>query len=276
MNNPTEKLASTAKYRNLLYAAALLPFVCAVVAHAMGPTPQEPVKGEEPAGLVFEQYLIDLGDVPPIPMLEGRFRFTNRSDRTITITDLKPSCGCLNPRLKKRVYQPGESGEFFVRVQTAGETSGQKEYYVDVLYEDSQPRQVQLGFDFVLPERKVVVHPRALLFYQLGHGATTREITVSDYRDARLTVLEGTCDSPYVSVSIGPAKTMSSSYRTTKVKVTVSGVVPPGKHQTILNLTTDDPTYPLLRVPLWIQGPDRAIQQTGGTKSQAAGVPERE
>jgi len=276
MNNPTEKLASTAKYRNLLYAAALLPFVCAVVAHAMGPTPQEPVKGEEPAGLVFEQYLIDLGDVPPIPMLEGRFRFTNRSDRTITITDLKPSCGCLNPRLKKRVYQPGESGEFFVRVQTAGETSGQKEYYVDVLYEDSQPRQVQLGFDFVLPERKVVVHPRALLFYQLGHDATTREITVSDYRDARLTVLEGTCDSPYVSVSIGPAKTMSSSYRTTKVKVTVSGVVPPGKHQTILNLTTDDPTYPLLRVPLWIQGPDRAIQQTGGTKSQAAGVPERE
>ena len=71
MNKPTEQSAPTAKYRNLLYAAALLPFVCAVVAHAMGPTPQEPVKGDEPAGLVFEQYLIDLGEVPPIPMLEG-------------------------------------------------------------------------------------------------------------------------------------------------------------------------------------------------------------
>ena len=154
---------------------------------------------------------------------------------------MKPSCGCLNPRLAKRVYEPGESGEFFVRVQTAGEKSGQKEYYVDVLYEDSKPRQVQLGFDFVLPERKVVVHPRALIFYQLGTDATSREITISDYRDARLTVLEATCKSPYVSITIGPAQTISSEYRTTKVKVTVSGIIPPGKHQTILNLTTDRP-----------------------------------
>ena len=239
----------------------------------MGPTPQAPKVGEEPAGLVFEQYLVDLGEVPPIPMLEGRFRFTNRSDRTITITDLKPSCGCLNPRLPKRVYEPGESDEFFVRVETAGEKSGQKEYYVDVMYEDSKSRQVQLGFDFVLPERKVVVHPRALIFYQLGRDATTREIDISDYRDAEMNVLEGTCKSPYVTVVIEPAKAMSAGYRTTKVEVTVSGSIPPGKHQTMLNLKTDDLTYPVLRVPLWIQGPDRTIQQTGaqqtgGTKSR--------
>ena len=268
MAKPAEQSTSAAGYRNLLYAAVLLPFVCAVVAHAMGPTPQQPDAGEEPAGLVFEQYLVDLGEVPPIPILKGRFRFTNRSDHKITITELKPSCGCLNPRLAKRVYEPGESGEFFVRVETAGEKSGQKEYYVDVLYEDSQSRQVQLGFDFVLPIRKVVVHPRALIFYQLGHDATTREINVSDYRDAEMNVLEATCKSPYVSVVIEPAKSMSAGYRTTKVVVTVAGSIPPGKHQTILNLNTDDPTYPVLRVPLWIQGPDRPIQQVGGTKSQ--------
>jgi hypothetical protein len=268
MANPAEQSTSAAGYRNLLYAAVLLPFVCAVVAQAMGPTPQKPTAGEEPAGLVFEQYLVDLGEVPPIPMLEGRFRFTNRSDRTITITDLKPSCGCLNPRLSKHVYEPGEAGEFFVRVETAGEKSGQKEYYVDVMYEDSQARQVQLGFDFVLPERKVVVHPRALIFYQLGTDSTTREINISDYRDAQMTVLEGTCKSPYVSVTIEPTKTMSAGYRTTRVEVTVSGSIPPGKHQTILNLKTDDSTYPLVRVPLWIQGPDRVIEQTGGSKTR--------
>ena len=43
--------------------------------------------------------------------------------------------------------------------------------------------------------------------------------------------------------------------RTISVEVTVAGDIPAGRHQALLNLKTDDPENPLLRVPLWIQGP---------------------
>ena len=39
------------------------------------------------------------------------YKFTNESDETVVITNLKSSCGCTVPELEKREYAPGESGE---------------------------------------------------------------------------------------------------------------------------------------------------------------------
>ena len=245
------------KSRALLFFAALTPFLCAVVAHAVGANAQQPVRGEAPPALVFEQYLVNLNEVPPLPLLEGKYRFTNRSNRVVTIKELKPSCGCLNPRLEKRVYQPGESGQFSVRVETAGEEPGPKDYFINVSYEDSRPRQVELSFKFILPERKIVIRPRALLFYQLGTGATRREIVVTDFREQTLKIVDIACKSPFVSAGVTHAGTTPFGHYEMRISVTVADGIPPGKHETLLKLKTDDPDYPVLHVPLWIHGPDK-------------------
>lgn len=254
------------KLKALLFTAALTPFFCAVLAHAVGASAQKPTPGEQPAPLVFERYQINLHAVPPLPILEATFRFTNHSGRAVTIKELKPSCGCLNPRLEKRVYQPGDSGSFSVRVETAGEKPGPKEYTIDVICDGPRPRQVQLTFKFILPEKKVVITPRALIFYQLGGGATEREIIVTDFRDDPLEIIGISCKSEFVSARVTQAGTTKFGHYEARVLVKVAGVVPPGKQETLLELKTDDPTYPLLRVPLWIQGLDNSHPRSATQK----------
>ncbi len=41
----------------------------------------------------------------------GVFEFTNIGDSSVTITEVKPSCGCTAAALEKKTFAPGESGK---------------------------------------------------------------------------------------------------------------------------------------------------------------------
>jgi hypothetical protein len=43
--------------------------------------------------------------------ITGVFSFTNTGDSTVTVTQVRSSCGCTVPELEKLTYAPGESGE---------------------------------------------------------------------------------------------------------------------------------------------------------------------
>ena len=49
----------------------------------------------------------------------------------------------------------------------------------------------------------------------------------------------------------------ANGQRTAEVLVTV-GAVPPGKHQAFVEIATDDPDYPEVRVPVLVMGPAAA------------------
>ena len=237
------------------WIAALVPFVWSLAAHAVGPRPQRPAPREKPPALVFDQYLVHLGEVEPTPIVRAWYRFTNHGQQPVRIEELKPSCGCLQPRLEKRVYKPGESGMFFVRVETAGEDPGQKEYFINVRYTDPKPRNTELTFRFTLPERKIVVQPRALIFYQFGRKRTTHEIVVTDYRrPSSLQVLAADCRSPLVTAKVGAPELDSAGNRQVRIAVSVSENVSAGRQQTVLTLETNDRQFPRIHVPLMIVG----------------------
>ncbi|HUG89871.1 MAG TPA: DUF1573 domain-containing protein, partial [Planctomycetaceae bacterium] len=143
-------IVSPARGRKLaaacLAAAALAPFGASLAFHAAGPVAQAGARSVERPALVFEQYLVNLREIPPMQEASARFAFANLGDEPLTITALEPGCGCLSPRLEKRTYRAGESGEFFVRIQTASEKPGRKEYAVTVRYTDSVPRETKLIF----------------------------------------------------------------------------------------------------------------------------------
>jgi hypothetical protein len=63
------------------------------------------------AQLVFETTDVEIKAGLMDKQTTAVFRFTNESDKTVAITDLKSSCGCTVPELAKREYAPGESGE---------------------------------------------------------------------------------------------------------------------------------------------------------------------
>lgn len=253
-----------------LLIAALIPCGLSLVFRVAGAAPQElddiPVR---PA-LVFDQYLIDLGEIPSEPYAIARYRFTNRGSETIHVKSLEPSCGCLQPRLERREYAPGESGDFVLRVQTAGEPIGQREYFVRVHYEDPQPREVELTFRLSLPERKVEVLPKALVFYQLNGQPSTQDVTIRDYRERPLTVLSADCDSPFVNVDLRTVQTNSEGVTEAVISVLVAGKIPPGRQRALIVARTSDPQYPAIPVPLILEGPPESeSSRTGAAVSPA-------
>ena len=119
--------------RRVAIAGALAPFFASIVFHLIGPHAQA-VTGQQvhrPA-LVFDQYLIDLGAIKPTKYAYATFAFANSGKETVRVKDLQPSCGCLSPRLEKREYQPGEQGQFLVRIMVPNEAPGPKEYTIGV------------------------------------------------------------------------------------------------------------------------------------------------
>ncbi len=245
-------------------AAAALPFALSIIFHTIGPHGQQFSQAAEPPALAFDQYLVNLRDVQPSRYVFARFGFTNTSKHTVKIKQLKPSCGCLNPQLKKRRYEPNESGEFYLRVQTANEKPGPNEYFCTVLYEDIQPREVELRFKVTLPNKTVIVRPKALIFYQFGSEPTTREIVVTDYRQQQLEILGVNCSSTLAKVALGKVESDHQGQRRHKVLVTVVEV-PQGRHQALVTIFTNDPEFSQLRVPLLLQGPGEKPHRLGTT-----------
>ena len=245
--------------RHVILAGALIPFVASVVFHLIGPSARPAHEAPHRPGLAFDQYLVDLPPeaVKPAKYAYASFAFTNVGGETVRVKDIKPSCGCLNPRLEKREYRPGERGEFHVRVMIPNEEPGPKEYTIDVLYEDPQPRTAQLVFKVVLPDQRVIVRPRVLGFQMLGETPLSQEIFVTDFRSQPLSVTAVECKSPFVTAQLGETQQDDEGNQHTRLTVTAAGKVPPGVHWADLIIRTDDATYATLQVPLQLQGPVR-------------------
>jgi len=243
----------------ILLLAGLTPFGMALVAQAVG-TQARPQPVDVRPALVFDQYLVNLGRVTPRREHAARFVFTNLSDRPVHIKQLKPSCGCLNPNLEKRDFHPHETGEFFLRVQTANEQPGPKTYHCAVLYDDTDSREVDLAFKLVLPQDTVTVRPRSLILYALGDAPIVKDILVTDYRQHPLQVLGVECSLDVANVTLGE-RTQDDRGSVQQAVVVRTGPVPVGRHRGVITILTDDPDFSPLRVPLWIERPDAAARE---------------
>ncbi len=240
----------------MIFLAALVPVLCSLVFGVIGPRPQNVRAGTKRPGLAFDEYVVDLREVEPAARVPARFGFTNRSSETVTVKELKPSCGCLNPHIVKKSFAPGESGEFYLQVWTANETPGPHEYTCRVLYEDSQPREALLTFRLILPKDQVTVRPRALAVYQLSPKTTTYTITVTDFRAQRLNILGVTSSLEFVHAEpaelVMDRETGAIQY---PITVAIEGVVPSGASNGTLEILTDDDVHSRIVVPLRVIGP---------------------
>lgn len=238
-----------------LFACGLVPLCCALAFGSRSKPQPLAIPASRPA-LAFHQYLVDLGPVHPSTEVRGTFIFQNRGDKPVRIKAVKPSCGCLTPRLEKQEYAPGESGFLALRIQPANEMPGQKEYFCDVEYLDPQPREVRVTFKVKLPQKQLLVRPKGLIFYQLGRESTTQPIFVSDTRGKAVRIQRFSSNSPLLSLGQSPDQVNPDLNVTEKViDVTAAADCPTGRHQALVTIEVDDPDTPLLRVPVIIFGP---------------------
>jgi hypothetical protein len=290
----------------LLAAGMAAPLALALFAHVAGTTPAPVAAAPARGALVFDQYLVNLGHVPATQDVIAYFDFTNRGSNPVEVQSLEPSCGCLRPRMEKlerigdkparegvaekasagarlhrekKVYEPGESGFFSVRVQTANQNPGQKEYTVTVKYKDPEPRETVVLFRVVLPDDQVIVRPLALAVYQLGEANMETEpqkFEVIDRRGQHLNIVKVECSNKDVGVEEVGNDVDEAGVWHGRFQVKVPAKFPPGHTETIIRVHTDDPAaqYSVLRIPLFLEGPsqrknyDSHVRPTGATAPQ--------
>jgi len=242
--------------------AALLPVLLGFGFHHAGVRAQPSRPGPDRSPLAFQQYVVDLGEVLSQRNHYGRFAFTNRSSKQIELRRLISSCGCLKQVLEQRVFAPGEHGQFQLRIQSANQTPGAKDYFCQVFYgppEDASVEFVEeVNLRLVLPEHSVMLNPRVLMFHQPTSKPMTHPVDVTDLRERRLRVLAAVCEPPMAEVRLLPRAELTQDELTggvvQRLQITV-GAVPPGTHECVVLIQTDDAEFATLQLTLRIDGP---------------------
>ena len=256
-----------------LVTAACLPFLASIGFCSVERTPRKPTGVAERPALVFDQYFVNLSDLHNAARVEAWYHFKNCGKAPAKITKLEPSCGCLDPKVQKRTYMPGEECEFPLGVLMTREKPGPHEYSLKIDYEDPVPRSVTIAFKVVV-RREVTVRPSALQFWQDGMAETKQSIVITDMRPTPFRVTGASCKSPYVKVQLGPTTDDPDAGRETALMVTVAAEVPKEGVRSVVIVTTDDPRYPKIPIAVHIDNWHyRGIQQTSAIKADATPKP---
>lgn len=68
--------------------------------------------------IYFEKTRHDYGTIQQGGNGECEFKFTNKGKTNLTLSEVKPSCGCTIPDWPKNAFKPGESGVIKVKYNT--------------------------------------------------------------------------------------------------------------------------------------------------------------
>ncbi len=213
------------------------------------------------ADLVCSESVVDKGETRSGVPLSHRFTFVNRGDNPVEITDVRPSCGCLAPKLERRIVPPGESGQLLLEINTLTQPDGENGWRATVRYKDGASERELPLYVRACVVREIGVEPPALAIYtdsSLGH-----EIAVIDRRTEPLMVRAVVASSPHVRTHLGELKRDAAGRWRRSIQVEVLADCPEGTHEETLRICTSDALYTELKVPFTIV--KRARFQTSAT-----------
>lgn len=206
-----------------------------------------------PAPLECLPAVAELGTARTGPPLTQTFRLTHRGEvGTVRITAVETGCGCVGRELSRSTLAPGESAELTLTINTLTQPAGPNSWRATIRYRHDLPgrhggeRVLELAVRAELI-REVSVDPPELAFSTAG--TAQQAITVTDRRPRPLTVLGATTSSAHLAAEPRPY-TDAAGVRSQPVIVRVSADAPAGESAEIVSLTTDDPSCPVLRIPV--------------------------
>lgn len=265
--------------RSWLAIACLFPCLGALSVSFLPSAQKELLEKVEKPMLAFQEYLIDKHEIAVArKSVVARFSFVNHGTQPIHIDAIRPSCGCVTTRIAKQDFAAGEKGEFYLQVDTANEDAGYKEYTAEVTYTGNKTETAEVEFRMILPEKKLSVRPRALIFYHFNDkDVSTQKLVLTDYRKANFEITKVESSLDFVRPVMGSSKKDSNGIPQASVHVTVTENVPKGRHQTNVVIHTTDPDYPKIEVPILIErGELPKAVSTKQTKPEAKKVASKE
>lgn len=106
----------------------------------------------KPEKLLFDKTTHDFGTLKEGDPAVYTFKFTNKSNKDISLLNVKPSCGCTTPSYTKDIVKPGATGEIQISYATTGRP-GPINKSITVTYDTTeQPIYLFIRGDVVKPE----------------------------------------------------------------------------------------------------------------------------
>jgi hypothetical protein len=162
-----------------------------------------------------------------VDVVRTAFCFTNTGKTTISITSIKPSCGCVSTELEKFDYAPGEGGKIKVTFDLGMEEYAKlQKRTIAVTTSDAPKSPTVLQLRVHVPQT-VSVSPEGLVWHR-GEKPKAKEVVVKAGPDVAAIKLVQTASNDNFSVEVKP-EVEGQRYR---LKIT------PGK--------TDAPSYATL------------------------------
>ncbi len=202
------------------------------------------------AGVECPEPMIQAGAVRSGTPLGHAFRLLNRGSRAVEITEVRPSCGCLVPHLEPRRIEPGAEAVLHVAVNTLTQAAGAHTWQVRVRYqEDGRPGEltVVLGARVV---SEIAVEPPAMVL--TTEGPFAHEVVLTDRRPQPLTITSVQLATAQLHARAGEPYTDGAGRRACAIRVEVGADCPEGRHEDVLRIFTNDPTYRELDVPVTV------------------------
>jgi hypothetical protein len=244
-NAPTSGIKEGNIMSRFFPASTRPPGVC-VVALLVGAWTANLARAE----LRFPEAKAHAGEVRAGLPLTHSFPFINDGPEAVEILEAQPSCGCLVPRVEKRVYQPGERSSLRVEVNTLTQTAGPQTWRVLVRYRRGESLALvalQLTAQVVAEIR---VQPAALTIF--ADFAVRQEILFTDTRPQPLAVTALQATSAKLTARLGDVGRDGHGHGTRKILLEVPDDFPEGRHEEVLHITTNDPAYRDLKVPVTV------------------------
>lgn len=199
------------------------------------------------AQLSFDPPSIDLGDVKTGQIFSHQIKVTNTSSASITVQEVKASCGCVRPMLEPSTLTPGATGILKLDINTLSSNAGPSTYGIKLRYPESNQLKEQ---QFIITGRmmqELVVTPTGITSY--GEKPRPQTITIFDKRVTPLRPIKLERTSPYLDVEwVQPS--IAEPQPQYALQVSVRADLPAGRHDFEVVIYTNDQAYPVLRVPI--------------------------
>jgi Protein of unknown function (DUF1573) len=149
--------------------------------------------------LVFEQPEQSFKAKPEEESIIAKYRFTNTGAESVTIENVRTSCGCTTASLKKTEYAPGESGEIEAKF-TIGGRSGKQEKAILVTTSQAREKPILLRLVVDIVDQ-IQIQPE-LVLWRVGEQVDSKKIEVTVADDASVKILSVMSDNPLIKAEL--------------------------------------------------------------------------
>lgn len=211
-----------------------------------------PATDQAPGVLVFEAPRHDFGTISDDASVSHTFKFKNTGDKTITINNVHPSCGCTSAPLTKKTYGPGEDGQIDITFNPTNRRGKEVKHITVDTDEPPGGKRYEITFDVeILP--RVTMEPMSVTIGEVRLGKAGQMVLTVTGRGADFDITDAKAKDPTFIVERGTRETVEQDGEKL-VKIGYNVKMPEGAklgpYRSVLELKTTDAKRATVSVPL--------------------------